>query len=161
MATVILKTLINAPAKICFDLSRSIDFHKDSMKKSGEEAVAGKTSGLLNEGESVTWKADHFLVTQTLTSMITRMESPWYFQDVMTKGVFNFLEHDHLFIPFGNQTLMIDIFSYEIPKFLLGEFADFLVVKNYMRNLLRIRNLAIQSAAEGEDWRKYLPSRAC
>lgn len=50
MATITLETRINAPAGVCFDLSRNIDMHTASMKKSKEKAVAGVTSGLIEEG---------------------------------------------------------------------------------------------------------------
>jgi len=54
-----------------FNLSRSIDLHKISTADTNEEAVAGKTAGCIGMGESVTWKAKHFGVTQLLTSKIT------------------------------------------------------------------------------------------
>jgi hypothetical protein len=49
-----LKTSINADIQIVFDLSRSIDLHKISTEHTNEEAVAGKTSGLIELGEQVT-----------------------------------------------------------------------------------------------------------
>lgn len=60
MACLELTTLIAAPVERVFDLARSIDMHQDSMKGSGESAIAGVTSGLIGEGEEVTWRARHF-----------------------------------------------------------------------------------------------------
>jgi hypothetical protein len=60
MPTINLTTEINAPIEICFDLSRSIDLHKHSMEHTGEEAIAGRTSGLIEDGEFVTWQAKTF-----------------------------------------------------------------------------------------------------
>ena len=57
MPTINLTTEINAPIEICFDLSRSIDLHKHSMEHTGEEAIAGRTSGLIEDGEFVAWQA--------------------------------------------------------------------------------------------------------
>ena len=51
MPTINLTTEINAPIEICFDLSRSIDLHKQSMEHTKEEAIAGRTSGLIEDGD--------------------------------------------------------------------------------------------------------------
>ena len=73
MTKIILKTIINAPITVCFDLARSIDLHKTTMKHTKEKAVAGITSGMINLNESVTWEAKHFGIKQKLTSKITTM----------------------------------------------------------------------------------------
>lgn len=62
-----------------FDLSRSIDAHKESAAKSREEAVAGVTTGLFSLGEEVTWRAWHFGVPLRMTSRITEMAAPDYY----------------------------------------------------------------------------------
>ena len=45
------------PRERLFDLARSIDAHLDSQQSSGERAVGGVTSGLIGEGQQVTWRA--------------------------------------------------------------------------------------------------------
>lgn len=70
------KTKIYADKIVVFDLSRSIDLHKISTRHTNEEAIFGKTSGLIELNESVTWRAKHFGFYQTLTSKITEMKSP-------------------------------------------------------------------------------------
>lgn len=65
MPLIILHTRINAPLEICFDLARSIDLHQESMKHTGEQAVAGTTKGLIELGELVTWKAKHWHCDET------------------------------------------------------------------------------------------------
>jgi hypothetical protein len=54
MPRIELKTEIKADKNLVFDLSRSIDLHKISTKHTNEEAIAGRTSGLLGMNESVT-----------------------------------------------------------------------------------------------------------
>ncbi|WP_345742944.1 hypothetical protein [Algibacter lectus] len=71
MPKIKLQTKIKATRNIVFDLSRSIDLHKISTEHTNEEAIAGKTSGLIGIDESVTWRAKHFGVYQNLTSKIT------------------------------------------------------------------------------------------
>lgn len=73
MPRIYLETRISAPVEIVFDLSRSIDLHKISTEHTKEEAIAGKTSGLIALGETVTWRAKHLGFTQNLTSKNNRL----------------------------------------------------------------------------------------
>ncbi|QEC76147.1 SRPBCC family protein [Mucilaginibacter ginsenosidivorax] len=148
MPIIELATHINAPVARCFDLARSIDMHVDSMQQSGETAVAGRTSGLIELGETVTWRAKHFGIWQTLTSGVTEMEYPNYFTDEMVEGVFKAFRHEHYFYPINNQTLMKDIFMFDAPLGFLGIIANFLFLERYMTRLLEQRNREIKKAAE-------------
>ena len=53
-------TEIKADKTVVFDLSRSIDLHKISTEQTNQQAIAGKTSGLIGINENVTWRAKHF-----------------------------------------------------------------------------------------------------
>ena len=148
MPNIYLKTIIDAPQKVCFDLARSIDLHQISMSRSNEKAVAGRISGLIQKGEFVTWEATHFFVKQRLSSRITEMEEPIYFVDEMISGAFKSIRHKHEFVQSGSTTLMIDDFSYEVPLGYLGQFFNQIVLKNYLKNLLMERNREIKRKAE-------------
>ena len=97
-------TLIHAPMERCFDLSRSVEVHLLANVHSGEQTVAlgGVTSGLVGLSQEVTWRAKHFGVWQTLTSRTTAMDSPRYFQVTMVRGIFRFMQADHLFRSTGS-----------------------------------------------------------
>jgi ligand-binding SRPBCC domain-containing protein len=148
MPKVELSTQINAPIERYFDLARSIDLHMESTKQTGEKAIAGRTSGLIELGETVTWQATHFGIRQNLTSKITRFEYPNYFTDEMVTGAFKSFRHDHLFSYSDGQTIMKDVFDFESPLGLLGRLANFLFLTDYMRRLLETRNLVIKKTAE-------------
>lgn len=148
MVTIRLETRINAPAALCFDLSRNIDMHTASMKKSKEKAVAGVTSGLIEKGQFVTWRATHFFIPMYMTVKIVEMEFPHYFIDVMTNGPFKSLWHKHSFLQQDGYTIMKDEFIIEAPLGILGRFAEWLFLKSYMKNLLAKRNLVLKSIAE-------------
>ncbi|MDC0006809.1 SRPBCC family protein [Winogradskyella sp.] len=141
-------TTINADLITCFNLSRSIDFYKASMADSNERAVAGKTSGLIELNEWVTWEATHFGVKQKLTSKITEFKSPTYFADEMVSGAFKSFKHEHHFKVENNKTLMTDVFTYQSPFGILGKLADVLFLKRYMINLLTTRNRFLKTKAE-------------
>ena len=92
-------SVIHAPIDRCFDLAPSVEVHLAGNFHSGESAVAagGVTSGLLSMAQSVTWRAKHLGVWHRLTSEITAMDRPSYFQDTMVQGIFRFMKHDHFF----------------------------------------------------------------
>ena len=150
MAKIELNTIINAPVEIVFDLSRSIDLHLESTKQTGEQAIAGKTSGLIEFGETVTWRARHFGIWQNLTSKITAFDQPDFFADEMVSGAFKSFRHEHYFIKENGQTLMKDIFSFESPGGIIGRIFNWLILKKYMTDLLIERNRVIKAHAENQ-----------
>jgi ligand-binding SRPBCC domain-containing protein len=155
MPIIHLTTIINAPIERCFDLARSIDLHQHTSKQTKEKAIAGVTKGLINKGETVTWKAKHFGIMQTLTSVITKMESPYSFEDCMVEGAFKKIKHRHTFEKKGQQTIMKDIFEFESPLGFLGKAFNKLILTNYMKRFLLERNNEIKRIAECDDWKKY------
>ena len=152
MPTIYLSTFILATPSAVFDLSRNIDLHQISTKQTHEKVIAGRMSGLIELGESVTWRAKHFGFFQELTSKITAFEKPYSFTDEMVSGVFKSFKHIHKFEPLDNGTNMIDVFSYVAPLGILGKFADHIFLKRYMENLLTNRNLLIKEYAENKDF---------
>ncbi len=148
MVKIELLTHINAPIERCFNIARSIDVHVASTKQTGEQAIGGRTSGLIELGETVTWRAKHFGIWQNLTSKITEFEYPNYFTDEMVSGAFKSFRHEHLFYAVNDQTVMKDIFIFESPYGILGKVANFLFLGRYMQNLLIKRNKVIKEVVE-------------
>jgi ligand-binding SRPBCC domain-containing protein len=148
MPVIRLETFIKADQKIVFDLARSIDLHQISTAHTNERAISGKTSGLIELNESVTWEAKHFGVVQRLSSKITAMKSPDYFVDEMVFGAFKSFKHQHIFEAKGGGTIMTDVFDYVSPYGILGKLADWLFLKRYMTDLLVNRNNVIKEHAE-------------
>ncbi|HEY1054547.1 MAG TPA: SRPBCC family protein [Emticicia sp.] len=159
MPKIILETLIQASAEICYDLSLSVDLHQLSTAKTREHIVDGVREGLMKLGESVTWRAKHFGIWQELTSKITEARRPEYFVDEMQKGAFKTLRHEHHFIPTGKGTLMKDIFMFESPLGILGKIADKLILEMYLKGFLIERNQFIKQIAESGKWREILGNR--
>ena len=81
MPTIVIFTKIKTKKKLVFDLSRSIDLHKISTKKTNEKAIAGKTAGLIGLNETVTWRAKHLGIYQNFTSKVTGCDASDYFAD--------------------------------------------------------------------------------
>ena len=156
MPRIEITTYINAPKEGVFDLARSIDLHMISTQHTNEMAVGGRTSGLIELGETVTWQAKHFGINQKLTVEITEFDRPHYFVDEMRKGAFKSFRHQHLFSQVNDQTEMKDIFDFSSPMGILGNVFNALVLISYMTRLLIIRNNTIKDYAESDKWKQVL-----
>ncbi len=160
MVTLVERTVVRAPIERCFDLARSVEVHLAGNVHFGEMAMAtgGVTSGLLNLGDRVTWRARHFGIRWQLTSEIAAMDWPNSFQHVMLQGPFRSMKHDHVFRGLSeNETEMRDVFCFEAPLPVLGHIAEITFLRRYMRALLRERNAVLKRIAESEGWPAYLP----
>jgi ligand-binding SRPBCC domain-containing protein len=151
-----LHTQINSKPEVVFNLSRSIDLHLISTSKTNEKAVAGKTTGLINLHETVTWEANHLFKKRYFTSKITAFNFPFSFTDEMQKGDLKSFSHQHIFKEKDDGTLMTDIVHLEAPYGWLGKFVLWLFLKQYFKKLLQERNEVIKEYAENEKWRMVL-----
>jgi ligand-binding SRPBCC domain-containing protein len=156
MPTIHLTTFIAAPIERVFDLSRSIDLHKKSMAHTGETAISGTTSGLIELHETVTWKAKHLFKIRILKSLITQMDKPFLFTDEMVTGDFKSIKHEHHFKQVNNGSLLIDLFFFETPYGNFGKIINTVFLTNYLKKLLEQRNNIIKDYAESDKWRFML-----
>lgn len=148
MPLIELTTAIKAPIEVVFDLARSIDLHSESTSHTQEKAIDGRTSGLIELGETVRWRARHFGVWFELESKITDFERPFSFTDQMIDGPFKYIRHTHDFNKKGDITVMTDHFDFASPFGLLGKTVDTIVLRRYMENFLLRRNAYIKKIAE-------------
>jgi ligand-binding SRPBCC domain-containing protein len=121
-----------------FDISLDIDAHVSSMEQSGEQAVAGRTTGRIGLGETVTWRARHFGIWFTMTSKITALEEPTRFVDQQLRGPFKTFIHEHRFDTTTHGSRMTDTITVGAPIF--GRLAECLVLVPYLRHLIAKRN---------------------
>ena len=142
---------IAAPLQTCFDLARDAAFHVESTRESGEIIVAGKTNGLFERGDEVTFEGRHLGVRQRLSAKIVEMDAPHGFADEMTRGVFASLRHVHKFetLPDGH-TRMTDILTWRSPLGILGIMADKIAVEAHLRRFLKRRGQRIKERAENQ-----------
>ncbi len=150
MPVIRLETVIAAPIERCFDLMRDVDVHTQSTARTQERAVGGVTTGILKEGDEVTWEAVHFGVRQRLTVKVVRCEPPRLFEDAKVRGAFKAFNHLHEFRAVPGGTQMIDTFRYRSPLGPLGAIADRLFLTRYMRSFLERRARFLKERAESE-----------
>ena len=156
MSTINLETHIKASAEVCYKLSLNVDLHQESTSKTGEHIVGGIQNGIMKLGDTVTWKAKHFGVWQTLTTEITEEKPYSLFVDKMTKGAFKSMRHEHHFIENEVFTTMKDIFIFESPLGILGKIFNDLILESYMKKFMIERNQLIKEIAESEKKDIYL-----
>lgn len=159
MPTIHLTTFIQAPVDVVFDLSRHIGLHKISQQHNREEAIGGTTSGLIKEGEFVTWKAKHLYKTRFLKIRISKMNPPSFFEDVMEQGDFKSFVHAHHFKSTLNGTIVIDVLNFESPLGIIGSVFNKLYLTAYIKRLLHQRNKTIKEFAESNKWKALLSDR--
>lgn len=148
MTEIRLVTRINASTEKCFDLSRSVEVHVKSTAHTNEKAIAGRTSGLCEMNDEITWQATHFWIQQKFSVRITKMMQPHFFEDTMVKGAFDSMRHEHHFEESLGQTRMTDVFVYTVPLGFIGKLFDWIILKPYMTKLLLLRNQTIKELAE-------------
>jgi ligand-binding SRPBCC domain-containing protein len=71
-------------------------------------------------------------------------------------GDFKMMKHEHHFKPCDNGTLLIDLFHFETPFGLLGQWMNNLYLTKYLKKLLEERNNKIKEYAESGRWKKLL-----
>ena len=151
-----LTTFIAARRERIFDLSRSVELHRASMKDYGERIINGKIAGLLEKDDTVTWEAKHLFKKRIIKTVVKDIKRPDYFIDEQVTGDFTMMKHEHYFKEVENGTLMIDQFHFESPYGRLGVLVNKIYLRRYMQKLLELRNEVIKQVAEGNQWKQYL-----
>lgn len=148
MTKIQITTTINASIEIVFNLSRNIDIHLLSTHQTNEKAIAGRTSGLIELNETVTWQGKHFGFYLKHKSIIPEMDFPVYFVDEMVEGSFKSFRHEHSFKVENSQTIMTDEIFYETPFGIFGKIFDELILEKYLTSFIKKRNQIIKDLAE-------------
>ena len=167
MPTIEIETRIAAPRERVFDLSRDVDAHAESSAFTGERIVEpGRTHGLLELGDLLTFEGRHLGVRQRVTVRITEMDRPRRYVDVGLRGALRELRHVHEFLEDGaphprfadplpasgergqEVTLMRDTVTWRSPFGLLGRAADALFVTRHMRWFVTEKQGRLKAMAE-------------
>jgi hypothetical protein len=127
--------IIHASPERCFDLLRDIDVHTFTSRTIQGKAIAGKTTGHSELGDSTTWSAKFFGLRFALQVKVTEYDRPRRLVESLERGLL--LEFGHVYTCeslSSNQTCLTDCFCFRSP---IGIF-DTLVLKAIMqRNLDR------------------------
>lgn len=151
MGRIAVTTHVMAPLDRCFDLARDVDIHCRTAAFTSERVVApGRTSGLLECGDTVTFEGRHFGLRLRLTASIVEMNRPARFVDEAVKGPFRFLRHVHEFRARDDGTDMIDTIEWKAPWGVLGSLADTLFLERHMAWFVKTKQQGLQRLAEAQ-----------
>lgn len=149
MGHLVVETVIHAPREVVFDLARDVTAHTRSASFSHERAVApGRTEGLLQLGDIVTFEGVHFGIRQRFTAKIVELDRPRYFIDELVKATFKSMRHVHEFEERDGATLMRDTLDWTSPFGILGRVADGVAVTRHLRTFVTRKQLALKALAE-------------
>ena len=152
-------THIKAPVDRCFDLARSIEFHKISVKPIQEESVAGCTKGLIgyNQHALLQSKVKGFHFSTELK--LTKFTPPFFMSYDIMDSNFESIIHDYYFYDISEETVMINHFYYKPKWGILGEILNFLFLEKYLTRIIEKRNDLLRDFAENNKWQDVLPTR--
>jgi ligand-binding SRPBCC domain-containing protein len=150
---IVVETRIAAPIARCFDLARDVDAHAQTSDFTNERIVGGRTSGLLQLGDTVTFEAVHLGLRRRLTARIVEFDPPRRFVDEMVEGPFASLRHVHEFRADGEQVVMVDTLAWRSPLGILGRLADVVFVRRHLRAYLTRKQANLKAHAEAESRR--------
>ena len=102
-----------------------------------ERAIGDRTSGTLDLGDAVTWRAWHLGVRWTMTARVVALEAPLAFTDEQVRGPFRTFRHVHRFEETTDGARMTDEITLASP--VLGLLAERWLLVPYLRRLLRRR----------------------
>ena len=135
--------------KWCLTSSRHIGLHKYPSRIIRKEAINGVTSGLIKEGDFVTWRAHQLYKTRFLKIRITKMERPSFLKMKWKKAilypfVMSIISNRHKTEPLWLISSILNL-----PYgFTAGKIMNRLHLTGYLKNLLQQRNKVIKDYAE-------------
>jgi ligand-binding SRPBCC domain-containing protein len=147
----VIETFIRAPREVVFDLARDVSAHNRSASFSDERCVEpGRTEGLLELNDLVTFEGVHFGIRQRFTAKIIEIDRPHHFIDELVKAAFKSMRHVHAFEEREGGTLMRDTLDWVSPFGILGVLADKIAVTRHLRNFVTKKQLALKAIAEAQ-----------
>lgn len=149
MARFVLERVVPAPPAEVFDVSLDVGLHLRSQASHGERVAAGPTSGILGEGDGITWSARHFGIRFEMASIVFDVDRPHRFRDRQTRGPFARFEHTHEFESRPDGTLMRDTIVFRSPFWLLGRAVDALFMRRHLIGVISERNDTISAHLAG------------
>lgn len=146
--------MIHAPLECCFLLSTSVEIVEREL---GMHPVAGRTSGLVTDGDTIRWEGWQLGLPQFHVSRIELFQPPTFFRDRMIVGRFRSFEHDHSLSAQPNgQTLLSDELRFTMCWGWFGDLLGYCLLVPHNRRLMRRRFALLKQIAESDEWRRYL-----
>ncbi|MEG9431021.1 SRPBCC family protein [Terriglobus sp. ADX1] len=145
---------IPAPIDRCFRLTCSIALVQEEL---GMKPVHGRTSGLVQPGDTVRWEGWQLGMRHFHVSRISGYVHPTFLQDSMLGGRFRTFQHDHHLKELPNGvTELHDELHFSLPYGQAGRLVARYIMVPHILRLMRSRFHRIRRIATTEAWKNYL-----
>jgi hypothetical protein len=151
-------THIKAPIQQCFDLARSIDFHKISVSPIKEELVAGCTAGLIGYNQHALIQSSLWGSRFSTELKVVKFNPPFFLSYEIVGGHFHSIVHDYYFYDISEETVMVNHFYYKPKWGFFGEIISFIFLEKFLEKMITNRNNMLREYAETEKWKDILPA---
>lgn len=153
--TLRMTSTVAAPIDRCFLLTCSIALVQEEL---GMRPVAGRTSGLVVDGDTIRWEGWQLGLRHHHVSLISGYQRSVFLQDTMLEGRFQSFQHDHHLRKLPNGlTELNDEVCFRLPFGFAGTLvAQYIMVPHILR-LMRSRFQRIGRIATTEEWKRYIP----
>ena len=145
--------LVHAPIDRLFELTCSLALVHQEL---GMTAVAGRTTGLVQAGDTIRWQGWQLGLPQFHVSLISGFDPPHFLQDTMLAGRFAYFQHDHHLRETPEGTLLQDELRFRMKWGMAGRAAGKVLLLPHVTHLLRSRFARLKRIAESDAWRQYL-----
>lgn len=156
MPKIHLTSFIQAPVDRVFNLSRNLVLRKKSLNAPTEQLLSSSAETLVQQGETITFRAKHLGKTREITARVTNLDQPLHFTEEQVRGDLRSYRHEYHFKPAENGTILIDILEFEGPRDMLGSLASMFFLKGYLESMIRRQHLLLREYAESDKWRAVL-----
>ncbi|MDR2999603.1 MAG: SRPBCC family protein [Microbacterium sp.] len=140
MPSFVLERVVHGTPAEVFDISLDVGLHVSSQSSHDERVVGAASSGILAEGDRITWSARHFGVRFRMTSLVDDVDRPHRFRDRQVRGQFAEFQHTHEFSPVAGGTLMRDELVFRSPFWVVGRLVDALIMRRHLIRVITERN---------------------
>lgn len=145
---------VAAPIDRCFLLTCSIALVQEEL---GMMPISGRTSGLVQPGDTVRWQGWQLGMRHFHISLISDYTRPTFLQDTMLAGRFRTFQHDHHLTELpGVLTELHDEVRFSLPCGFAGKLVARYIMTPHILRLMRSRFQRIRRIATTEAWKNYL-----
>lgn len=113
--------------------------------KMGFDIISKLHSDKMYAGQIIRYKVRPIAnIPMSWTTEITQVNQPFLFVDEQREGPYKLWHHQHHFEEKGNGVLMTDIIHYRPPMGLLGNVANFLMIRKQLKNIFDYRQQKVE-----------------
>lgn len=146
---------VQAPIGRVFDLTCCIALVREEL---GMKPVQGRSSGLVQAGDTVRWEGWQLGLPQFHVTLISGFQRPEFMQDTMLDGRFKTFQHDHHLRSVNDDTTELhDELRFSLPFGVAGYAVARWIMVPHIQRLLASRFARLKRISESDDWRRYLP----